>query len=131
MTSATVAAAELEGVDAVVHLAALSNDPLGALDPSLTYRINRDATVTLAFVAKEAGVGRFVFASSCSAYGAAGSGEPLDEQAAPAADRLCRVEGALGGGTALLRGLVLLARLHAERDGVRGVAPAARRPRPQ
>ena len=75
-----VRAAELAGLDAVVHLAALSNDPLGALDPSLTLRINRDATVTLAVAAKAAGVGRFVFASSCSMYGAAGSGKPVDEE---------------------------------------------------
>jgi len=75
-----VTAAELAGLDAVVHLAALSNDPLGALDSSLTLRINCEATVALALAAREAGVGRFVFASSCSMYGAAGSGEPLDEE---------------------------------------------------
>lgn len=65
---------DLEGVEAVVHLAALSNDPLGNLDPGLTYEINHKASVGLAKAAKEAGVKRFVFSSSCSTYGAAGDG---------------------------------------------------------
>ncbi len=69
---------DLDGFDAVVHLAALSNDPLGDLDPNLTYDINHLASVRLAAIAKEAGVGRFVFASSCSNYGAAGDA-PVDE----------------------------------------------------
>lgn len=60
------------GFDAVVHYAALSNDPLGNLDPELTYEINYRATVDLARAAKKAGVSRFVFSSSCSNYGAAG-----------------------------------------------------------
>ena len=64
--------ADLAGFDAVVHFAALSNDPLGDLDPSLTYDINHLASVRLAELAKEAGVKRFVFSSSCSTYGAAG-----------------------------------------------------------
>jgi nucleoside-diphosphate-sugar epimerase len=64
--------ADLEGFDAVVHLANLSNDPLGNLQPGLTEAINADATVRLAALAREAGVARFVFASSCSLYGAAG-----------------------------------------------------------
>jgi nucleoside-diphosphate-sugar epimerase len=64
--------ADLEGFDAVVHLAALSNDPLGNLDAKLTYDINHRASVRLAQLAKEAGVRRFVFSSSCSTYGAAG-----------------------------------------------------------
>ena len=63
---------DLLGFDAVVHLAALSNDPLGNLDASLTYEINHTASVRLAEVAKAAGVRRFVFSSSCSTYGAAG-----------------------------------------------------------
>jgi nucleoside-diphosphate-sugar epimerase len=70
--------ADLEDFDAVAHLAALSNDPLGDLNPALTYDINHLASVRLATLAKEAGVGRFVFASSCSNYGAAGD-EPVDE----------------------------------------------------
>jgi nucleoside-diphosphate-sugar epimerase len=72
---------ELEGFDAIVHLAALSNDPLGDLDRELTLAINYEATVELARAAKEAGVGRFVFASSCSMYGAAADGAPVDEDA--------------------------------------------------
>ncbi len=63
---------DLLGFDAVVHLAALSNDLLGDLDPDLTYEINHRASVWLAEVAKAAGVGRFVLSSSCSTYGAAG-----------------------------------------------------------
>jgi nucleoside-diphosphate-sugar epimerase len=64
--------ADLEGFDAVVHLAALSNDPLGNLDATLTYDVNHLASVRLAELAKAAGVKRFVFSSSCSTYGAAG-----------------------------------------------------------
>jgi nucleoside-diphosphate-sugar epimerase len=71
----------LEGYDAIVHLAALSNDPLGDLNPSWTYDINLDGTVSLARAAKQAGVRRFVFASSCSMYGAAGTGAALGEEA--------------------------------------------------
>jgi nucleoside-diphosphate-sugar epimerase len=63
---------DLEGFDAVVHLAALSNDPLGDLNPELTYDINHRASASLARLAKQAGVGRFAFSSSCSNYGAAG-----------------------------------------------------------
>jgi nucleoside-diphosphate-sugar epimerase len=69
---------DLEGFDAVAHLAALSNDPLGDLDTELTYEINYRASVRLARNAKAAGVSRFVFASSCSNYGAAGDA-PVDE----------------------------------------------------
>jgi nucleoside-diphosphate-sugar epimerase len=70
--------ADLQGFNAVVHLGALSNDPIGNLDPQLTYDINHHASVQLARLAKEAGVSRFVFSSSCSTYGAAGD-EFLDE----------------------------------------------------
>jgi nucleoside-diphosphate-sugar epimerase len=73
-----VTAADLDGIEAVVHLAALSNDPLGALDEALTYDINHRASVRLAHAARDAGVRRFVFSSSCSNYGAAG-GAVLDE----------------------------------------------------
>lgn len=62
----------LAGYDAIIHLAALSNDPLGDLDPELTYAINHRASVRLAKLAKRAGVRRFLFSSSCSLYGAAG-----------------------------------------------------------
>jgi nucleoside-diphosphate-sugar epimerase len=72
---------DLAGFDAVVHLAALSNDPLGDLSPDWTFSINRDATIGVARAAKEAGVRRFVFASSCSMYGAAEEGMALEESA--------------------------------------------------
>lgn len=75
-----VTRADLDGFDAVVHLAALSNDPLGSLDPALTEDINLHASVSLAGAAKEAGVNRFVFSSSCSLYGVAGD-ELLTESA--------------------------------------------------
>ena len=68
-----VTAADLAGgYDTVMHLAGLSNDPLGDLDPDLTIAINHDATVKLARLARSAGIPRFVFSSSCSLYGAAG-----------------------------------------------------------
>lgn len=63
---------DLSGFDAVVHLAALSNDPLGQLSPGLTQQINHEGTIHVAKQAKAAGVTRFVFASSCSNYGLAG-----------------------------------------------------------
>jgi nucleoside-diphosphate-sugar epimerase len=72
---------DLEGFDAVIHLAGLSNDPLGDLNPALTYDINHHASVQLAKLAKEAGVKRFLFSSSCSTYGAAASEDLLDESA--------------------------------------------------
>ena len=73
--------AHLDGFDAVVHLAALSNDPIGELDEALTYAVNHEATVRLAELARARGVGRFVFASSCSMYGAGDSDLPVDESA--------------------------------------------------
>ena len=72
---------DLVGFDAVIHLAALSNDPLGDLNPGLTYEINHIASVRLAKLAKENGVKRFLFSSSCSTYGAAGGDALLDENA--------------------------------------------------
>ncbi|MFE6887208.1 NAD-dependent epimerase/dehydratase family protein [Streptomyces sp. NPDC057694] len=77
-----VTAEHLAGVDAVIHLAALSNDPLGSLAPELTYDINHHASVRLARLAHEAGVQRFLYASTCSVYGAAG-GEGLVAEDAP------------------------------------------------
>jgi nucleoside-diphosphate-sugar epimerase len=66
-----VRATDLAGFDAIIHLAALSNDPLGNVNPQCTYDINHLASVRLARLAKEAGVARFLFASSCSLYGVA------------------------------------------------------------
>lgn len=72
---------QLAGFDAVVHMAALSNDPLGALAPEITYDINHHASTRLATLAKEAGVGRFVYASTCSVYGAQSGDDLVDEDA--------------------------------------------------
>jgi len=72
---------KLEGFDAVMHLAGLSNDPLGNLDSNLTFDINHLASVRLAEKSKAAGVTRFLFSSSCSNYGAAGD-DFLTEEAA-------------------------------------------------
>ena len=74
-------AADLEGFDAVVHLANLSNDPLGNLSPGLTDAVNAHASIRLGALARDAGVGRFVFASSCSLYGAAGQDAVTEEAA--------------------------------------------------
>ncbi|HEV8558527.1 MAG TPA: SDR family oxidoreductase [Actinophytocola sp.] len=76
-----VTAAQLSGVDAVVHLAALSNDPLGSLAPELTFDVNHHASVHLARLAKDAGVTRFLYASTCSVYGASGSDTLVGEDA--------------------------------------------------
>ena len=72
---------DLEGVDVVMHLAGLSNDPLGNLNPQLTHEINYLASVRLAKLAKQAGVERFIFSSSCSNYGAGGT-DWLNEESA-------------------------------------------------
>jgi nucleoside-diphosphate-sugar epimerase len=72
---------DLAGIDAVMHLAALSNDPLGDLNPELTYEINHKASVRLAELAKQAGVKRYIYSSSCSNYGAAGDAV-MDENSA-------------------------------------------------
>jgi nucleoside-diphosphate-sugar epimerase len=95
-----VRASLLEGFDAVVHLAALSNDPLGDLRPELTFSVNFEGTVALARAAREAGVRRFVFASSCSMYGASDQDDVLDEDAplrplTPYAESKVRAEEAL------------------------------------
>jgi nucleoside-diphosphate-sugar epimerase len=74
-----VTAADLQGVDAVIHLAGLSNDPLGELAPRLTEKINFEGTLRLATLAREAGVRRFVYASSQSMYGVSNTSHELDE----------------------------------------------------
>lgn len=71
--------ADLQGVDAIIHLAGLSNDVLGDLNPELTYDINHKASVRMAEMAKKVGIRRFVFASSCSNYGAAGNQMQTEE----------------------------------------------------
>jgi nucleoside-diphosphate-sugar epimerase len=76
-----VGAEDLEGFDAVMHLAALSNDPLGDLSPAVTYAVNHRASVQLAEAAREADVARFLYSSSCSTYGAGDTDAPLDEHA--------------------------------------------------
>lgn len=76
-----VTSADLNGIDAVIHLAALSNDPLSNLDPEVTFSINHRGSVHLAEAAREAGVKRFLYASSCSNYGRAG--EKLIDETAP------------------------------------------------
>ncbi|MGE3251885.1 MAG: NAD-dependent epimerase/dehydratase family protein [Hyphomonadaceae bacterium] len=74
-----VTLADMEGFDAVIHLAALSNDPLSNLNPNLTYDVNHKASVRLAELAKAAGANRFLFASSCSNYGKTEGDEMIDE----------------------------------------------------
>ncbi|CAL9662108.1 NAD-dependent epimerase/dehydratase family protein [Streptomyces sp. enrichment culture] len=92
-----VTAEHVAGVDAVIHLAALSNDPLGSLAPELTYDINHHASVRLARLARDAGVQRFLYASTCSVYGAAGGDDLVAEDAplrpvTPYAESKVRVE---------------------------------------
>ncbi|PCK02564.1 MAG: NAD-dependent dehydratase, partial [Alteromonadaceae bacterium] len=69
---------DLDGIDAVVHLAELSNDPLGQNNPEVTYKINHLGSLSLAKLCKQVGIERFVYTSSCSVYGA-GAGDFLDE----------------------------------------------------
>jgi nucleoside-diphosphate-sugar epimerase len=92
-----VRADDLRGFDAVIHLAALSNDPLGDLNPACTWAINHRASVALAGLAKAARVPRFLYASSCSVYGAASPEDVIDESGAfrpvtPYAESKVRVE---------------------------------------
>jgi nucleoside-diphosphate-sugar epimerase len=95
-----VSAEHLRGIDAVVHLAALSNDAVGDLEPSITYETNIDAALLLARLARDAGASRFLFASSCSIYGASGEDDLVAEDApmrplTPYAESKVRVEDGL------------------------------------
>ena len=74
-----ITAEDLQGVEAIVHMAELSNDPTGQLSPTITYDINHKGSVRLAKLAKEAGVRRFVYMSSCSVYGVATEGDVTEE----------------------------------------------------
>lgn len=76
-----ITAEDLQGVEAVVHMAELSNDPAGQLSPTITYDINHKGSVRLASLAKAAGVRRFVYMSSCSVYGVASAGDVTEESA--------------------------------------------------
>jgi nucleoside-diphosphate-sugar epimerase len=78
-----ITADDLAGFDAVVHMAELSNDPLGQLNPDITYKINHQGSIALAKAAKEAGVSRFVYMSSCSVYGIGEEGEVKSEDSTP------------------------------------------------
>ncbi len=88
-----VAQEDLEGHDCVMHLAAISNDPMGDLDPEVTYGINRDASIRLAKLARDAGVERFLFSGSCSVYGKGekpdlSEGDPLNPLTAYATSKI-------------------------------------------
>lgn len=74
-----ISAQDLQGVDAIVHMAELSNDPTGQLSPNITYDINHKGSVRLANLAKAAGISRFVYMSSCSVYGVATTGDVTEE----------------------------------------------------
>ncbi len=122
---------DLDGIDAVVHLAGLSNDPLGSLAPRFTYEINHEATVRLAEIAKRAGIRRFLYASTCSVYGAAGD-EMLDEDSpANPVTPYAELEGARRTGPSAARGFDVLPGVPARRHRLRCIAAAAVRPRGQ
>ena len=94
-----VEASDFDGIDAVIHLAALSNDPLGNLNPDITYSINHRASVRFARLAKDAGVKRFLLASSCSNYGSGRRRHGGRDQPAQPRHALWRVEGEVASAT--------------------------------
>ena len=121
--------ASTSGLDAVVHLAALSNDPLEA-DHEITYSINHHASVRLANVAEEAGVKRFLLASSCSNYGRPAT-TSLTRPAAQPRDRLREVESFGRARDHATGGRQLLPDLSASGHGLRSIAADALRHRPE
>ena len=123
---------DLDGFDAVIHLAALSNDPLGDLNPQITYDINHVASVRLARArASEAGVPRFLYSSSCSSYGAAGD-DLVDETAElHPITAVCDLQGPRRARRREAGGRLLQPYLSPERDGLRRLATPALRPRPE
>ena len=127
-----VSAEDLDGFDAVIHLAALSNDPLGDLHPSVTYAVNHHASVRLARAAREAGVPRFLYSSTCSIYGA-GDGDAAARRARrlQPGHALRRVQGARRARHRRARDARLHPRLPPQRHRLRRLAPHARRHRGQ
>ena len=83
---------DLRGFEAIVHLAELSNDPVGQLSPHITYDINHKGTIELAKKAKKVGVQRFVYFSSCSVYGASATQASDENGRHRSADRVCRMQ---------------------------------------
>src|SRR6266496_4619856 len=83
---------DLKDVDAIVHMAELSNDPAGQLAPAITYEINHKGSVRLAELALKAGVKRFVYMSSCSVYGVSEGDDVTEEFTRRSADRLCNMQ---------------------------------------
>ena len=123
---------DLAGVDAVVHMAELSNDPLGALAPDVTYEINHQGSVRLAKLAKEAGVERFVYMSSCSVYGVAtGERRHRDLAGQPADRRTPSARCSSSGTSRALADDDVLADVPAQRHRVRRLAADAVRHRPE
>ena len=75
----TISHDDLDGFDAIVHMAELSNDPMGQLDPNLTHEINHQSTMRMVGIAKEVGISRFIYMSSCSVYGVATGADVTEE----------------------------------------------------
>jgi nucleoside-diphosphate-sugar epimerase len=122
---------DLEGIDAVMHLAAISNDPVGHRNSDTTYEINAYASIRLAEVAKAAGVRRFLFSSSCSLYGAAGDaavdeGSSFNPITSSGRSKIIAEEGIHGLADPSFSPVSLR-----KRDRVRDLAPPARRHRDQ
>jgi nucleoside-diphosphate-sugar epimerase len=82
---------DLNGVDAVIHMAELSNDPAGQLSPNITYEINHKGWLRLAELARKAGVKRLVYMSSCSVYGVSEEDHVTEESCVKSTDRLCNM----------------------------------------